>query len=327
MREAATYLGVDGGGTKTALCVLRSDGVLLAQRQGPSIYYLSGGLDLVGRVLADEVTAVCAQAGIVPEHLRYAFFGIPGYGEASADLPALDALPRALLRHDRYRCDNDMVCGWAGSLGGMDGINVVSGTGSMTYGERGGRRARVGGWGEVFGDEGSAYWIAVRGLAVFAGMSDGRVPVGPLHGLLRSHLGLSHDLDVIDVVLNRWKADRSRIGALSRVVDAAAEEGDERAEAILADAAGELVALVEATRRRLGFLEHETAHVSYSGGVFGSPRVVDAFARELSARRLTYPLQQPQFAPAVGAALFAAKLAGAPLSEDALDRLRSAGHE
>ena len=30
--------------------------------------------------------------------------------------------------------DNDMLCGWAGSLAGADGINVIAGTGSMTYG-------------------------------------------------------------------------------------------------------------------------------------------------------------------------------------------------
>ena len=84
-----------------------------------------------------------------------------------------------MLGHDRYSCDNDMVCGWAGSLAGEDGINVISGTGSMTYGERQGVGHRVGGWGELFGDEGSAYWIAAQGLNAFTRMSDGRLPHGP----------------------------------------------------------------------------------------------------------------------------------------------------
>ncbi len=57
-------------------------------------------------------------------------------------------------------CGNDMVCGWAGSLACADGINVVAGTGSICYGEYQGRSARCGGWGELFSDEGSAYWIA-----------------------------------------------------------------------------------------------------------------------------------------------------------------------
>ena len=51
----------------------------------------------------------------------------------------------------------------------------------MTYGERQGVGHRVGGWGELFGDEGSAYWIAAAGLNAFCRMSDGRLPRGPLH--------------------------------------------------------------------------------------------------------------------------------------------------
>ena len=64
----------------------------------------------------------------------------------------------------RYLCGNDMMCGWAGSLLCRDGISIVAGTGSICYGERGGATARSGGWGELFSDEGSAYWIACRGL-------------------------------------------------------------------------------------------------------------------------------------------------------------------
>ena len=54
---------------------------------------------------------------------------------------------------------------------------------------------RVGGWGDLFGDEGSAYWISIKGLNAFTRMSDGRLPVGPLHEALRTHLELAADLD------------------------------------------------------------------------------------------------------------------------------------
>ncbi len=101
----------------------------------------------------------------------------------------LDALPADVLGHDRYSCGNDMVGGWAGSLAGRDGVNVIAGTGSMAYGERGGTAHRVGGWSEVFGDEGSAYWVAVQGLNAFSRMADGRLPRGPLHALVRERVG------------------------------------------------------------------------------------------------------------------------------------------
>jgi N-acetylglucosamine kinase-like BadF-type ATPase len=86
-----------------------------------------------------------------------------------------------LLGNGRFACGNDMICGWAGSLGCEDGINIVAGTGSIGYGERQGESARVGGWGEAFGDEGSAHWIAIQGLALFSRMSDGRMARGPLY--------------------------------------------------------------------------------------------------------------------------------------------------
>jgi N-acetylglucosamine kinase-like BadF-type ATPase len=138
------YLGVDGGGTKTALCLVDEGGHVAAQTQAPSCYYFAEGIDLVGRILQEGIDEVCVKASITPADIRYAFFGLPTYGEVSGDVPTLDAMPKEILGHGRYACDNDMVCGWAGSLGGVDGINVVSGTGSITYGERLGHGVRVG---------------------------------------------------------------------------------------------------------------------------------------------------------------------------------------
>ncbi|MFC9121583.1 BadF/BadG/BcrA/BcrD ATPase family protein [Streptomyces sp. NPDC057067] len=221
------FLGVDGGGTKTAFCLVDRGGQVVARAQAASSYYFSHGIELVERVLGEGVDAVCTAAELTPADIEYAFFGLPGYGEAARDLPVLNATPRAVLGHDRYACDNDMVCGWAGSLGAVDGINVISGTGSMTYGERLGRGVRVGGWSEMFGDEGSAHWIAVRGLNAFSRMGDGRLPEGPLAEVFRRHLDLASDLDVIDVVHNQWQGDRGRIAALSRSVTEAAGLGDE----------------------------------------------------------------------------------------------------
>jgi N-acetylglucosamine kinase-like BadF-type ATPase len=321
-----TYLGVDGGGTTTALCLVSEHGQVLATHDAPSCYYLGtaseDGVGLVSRVLAEAVPAVSAAAGVDPAEITYAFFGLPAYGEVSGDLPLLDAAPAAALGQNRYRCDNDMVCGWAGSLGLADGINVISGTGSMTYGQRAGRSARVGGWGELFGDEGSGYWVAIRGLQAFSRMSDGRQPAGPLLELLRRQLGLGADLDAVDLVLHRWRGSRREIAALSRPVVEAARRGDGAAEEILADAAAELVLLVETTRRRLGFPAEEAVALSFSGGMFAAPEVRRGFRRRLAAGGGRYDLREPAYPPVLGAALYAARLAGDPLGPAALDRLR-----
>jgi N-acetylglucosamine kinase-like BadF-type ATPase len=245
----------------------------------------------------------------------------------SGDVSTLDAMPGEILGHSRYSCDNDMVCGWAGSLGGVDGINVVSGTGSITYGERRGHGARVGGWGDLFGDEGSAYWISIKGLNAFSRMSDGRLSVGPLHEALRTHLELAGDLDLVDVVLNRWQGGRSKIAALSRIVAHAAETGDECAAQILSEAAYELARLVDTTRCILDFGPMERVPVSYSGGVFSERSIVEGFEAALEDLYDGYELRKPLYTPVIGAAIYAARLAGEPLGAETLGQLEATGQE
>jgi len=320
----AFFLGCDGGGTKTDLVVVTGEGRLAASLRAPSTYYLSAGsrgIDLVGEVLGEAVAAVCAQAGITAAELRFAFFGLPGYGEVRADMPLVDAAAAGALGHDRFRCDNDMLCGWAGSLAGADGINVIAGTGSMTYGRRGEAGVRVGGWGELFGDEGSGYWIGVRALRAFSKMSDGRAERGPLHDVLSRQLALTADIDLVGLVLHEWRGARQHIAALAPAVREAAQAGDATARAILADAAAELVELVDATRRRLGFGPDEEVPVSYSGGIFAMPEVRDGFLAGIAALPASYRVSTPRYAPVIGAALYAATLAGTPLDDAALRAL------
>ncbi|CAH0223217.1 N-acetylglucosamine kinase [Plantibacter cousiniae (nom. nud.)] len=317
------FLGVDGGGSKTAFVLLDDGGHVVAEAQTASCYYFDDGIELVGRILTEGVAAVTSRAGAEASDIDQAFLGLPGYGEVSSDLDRLNAIPGEVLGHGRYSCDNDMVCGWAGSLGAVDGINVISGTGSMTYGERRGRGHRVGGWSELFGDEGSAYWIAARGLNAFTRMSDGRLARGPLVDLVRARVGITSDLDVIDVVMNRWKGQRGRIADLAKTVVAAAQQGDEVAGRILADASGELAEIVEATRVELGFSGDEVVPVSYSGGVFSAEPVRSGFEQAIAALPARYELRTPLLGPAIGAALYAAKRAGSPLSPQALEVLHS----
>jgi N-acetylglucosamine kinase-like BadF-type ATPase len=319
--EHGVFLGVDGGGTKTAFALLTGDGELLATALAPSSYYLGHSIDLVEEVLRTGVASVCGETGIAQADITYAFVALPGYGEVSADLATLNAIPARVLGHERYRCDNDMVAGWAGSLGAVDGVNVIAGTGSMTYGERAGRGLRVGGWGELFDDEGSAYWIAIRGLNAFARMSDGRLPTGPLRRHMADHLRLATDLDLVDVVLNRWQGDRMKVASLARVVTAAAADGDTACAAILREAGRRLADLVLTTIDRLGYAPGEVVPVSWSGGVFASEQVRTAFRERLADAPVD--LRDPLLPPVLGAALYAARLSGRPLRTEAVDRLRT----
>jgi N-acetylglucosamine kinase-like BadF-type ATPase len=107
------------------------------------------------------------------------------------------------------------------------------------------------------------------------------------------------------------------------VIVKAAGQGDACAAAILADAARELAEMVDVTRRRLQFPPAATVPVSYSGGVFTAAPVLATFGQRLTALDSAYELRRPLYAPVIGAAIYAAKLAGTPLGDSALDRLAS----
>lgn len=306
---AGYFLGVDGGGTKTRFALLDGDRKLVGEAQLGTSYHPDVGLDGVRDVLTKGIAQVLAAAGIDATQIAYAFFGLPAYGEDAVITPSLDVLPAAILGHERYACDNDMVCGWAGSLGAEDGINIVAGTGSIGYGQRRGRSARAGGWGEAFSDEGSAYWIAMQGLNAYSRMSDGRLPRGPLHTLINDSLKLDNDLDLCAQVYGTNARSRGELAQFSRLVAEAAAQGDEAAVEIFRHAARELAQIAEALRRKLGYETGEAVKLSYSGGAFSAGELLqEPFRAALAAASPAFELCRPLHDPHLGAALYAAKL-------------------
>ncbi|GAA0312647.1 BadF/BadG/BcrA/BcrD ATPase family protein [Sphingomonas oligophenolica] len=309
MSERRYFLGVDGGGTKTEFVCIDGDRKVVARIVTGTTYHLQVGLENATSLLARGVAGICHEAGITPDDLGYAFFGLPAFGEDAVVDPQLEQACGRILHHGRYACGNDMICGWAGSLGCEDGINLVAGTGSIGYGERRGQAARVGGWGEVFSDEGSAYWIAIQGLNAFTRMSDGRLPPGPLHAGFRRALGLSNDLELCARIMGEHGMARDEIAGLAPIISEAAEAGDPVAVAILDRAGRELADMAKALRHALGFTRDEAPRLSWSGGVLTGERAVREALKRALALHGDYSLIEPLHDPGVGAALYARHLA------------------
>lgn len=320
-----TFLGVDGGGSKTRFVLIDERGEVLASHREGSAYYLEIGLDSTREMLVGGIQQTLRQAGVPESDLTYAFISLPSYGEDQSLIELLDALPSAALPGRRYQCDNDMVCAWAGALAGADGVTVASGTGSIAYGEFQGRAERAGGWGELFSDEGSSYWLAREGLRLFSRMSDGRTARGPLYELIRRHFKLERDLDLCAAIYGEDAAQRSQLAQLSQIVTKAASEGDAAATGLIEQAAGELADLVEAVTEKLAIPPEMSVLVSYTGGMFRmGERLTVPLLTKLQLRSARYLLQQPRFPPEIGAALQAARLHESPLKSASLDALDEA---
>ncbi len=317
-----TFLGVDGGGSKTRFLLIDASGRILAGHEEGSAYYLEIGMPVLVTMLSRGIAAVLARARLRAQDLTFAFLGLPAYGEDRLLLPELDAAPAAALPPSRYRCGNDMICGWAGALAGEDGINIVAGTGSIAYGEYAGRSARAGGWGELFSDEGSAYWIAREGLRLFSRMSDGRTPRGPLHALVRRHFDITEDLELCAAINGKEVAQRSRFAQLAKLVAQAARDGDAEGRALFTRAAAELADIVHAVHVTLDVPAPVELPVSCTGGMFELRELLLApFDAALARQQGRYRRVSARLPPEAGAALYAAKLSGSALDERAIAAL------
>jgi len=313
------FLGVDGGGTKTAFVLADDRGRVLATHEEGSLYHPEVGLDGVLARLRRGAAVVAQAAGVAPTGFAGAWVGLPAFGEDSRVQAELVGLPARALPGIAVACGNDLECSHAGALGGGDGISLVAGTGSMTWGTWRGRSVRCGGWGEVFGDEGSAYWIAREGLALFSRMSDGRAERGPLYDLIRARTGLASDLDLSGRIVS--DGARSAVAAHAVDVHDAALAGDAAARDILRRAAGELAQLVRATRGLLGVPGGAVVVASTSGSVLQPDGLVLHELQAALAGGGGVELRTPVMSPALGAVALAARTAGRELTADAVAAL------
>ncbi len=155
------YAGIDAGQSRTVAAIADESGRELGRGEAGAADEI--GQDANSTRLRDALRSAydkAAAAAKLPADARCARIvaGISGYEG------------RVYGRPPELRCDelvllHDAVIAHAGAFEGGPGVAVIAGTGSVAYGanERG-ETVTVGGWGYLFGDEGSAFWFARRAI-------------------------------------------------------------------------------------------------------------------------------------------------------------------
>jgi N-acetylglucosamine kinase-like BadF-type ATPase len=300
------FLGVDGGQSGTTALIGDEAGhVLGAGSGGPCNHAEAGeGRQKLVRAVGDSVAGACAPAGLDPRAVRFAAacLGMSGGPEDK------QAILREILAADVVVVTDDAVIALAGATAGEPGIVAIAGTGSIAFGSNpAGRTARVGGWGYIFGDEGSGFDIARQALRAALRAEEGWGPPTALVGALLDATG-SRDANG---ALHRFYTPdwpRSRVATLAPLVDEAAMAGDAVARDILHNAAQQLAVLTSAVRGQL-WKPGEPARVAWTGGAFRSRILLERYRYlvELEDGNHTGP---PQFNPAAGALIEAYRAAG-----------------
>lgn len=295
------YIGIDGGGTKTAVFAASKDArVFLKAKTGSSSWREHGIKTVIGNI-KEAVDDLPFDEG---DRFVGMAMGLPCFGESVDGDFHLKQEIAAVFPGIPVYVTNDVEVGWAGSLALEPGINVVAGTGSIAYGrDIHGNTARSGGWDEFFSDEGSGHWMGRKMMELFSKQSDGRAPRGALYDIVRSEFGLSEDIHFIDQIRSHYLGCREKIASLQILLEKASLAGDESARALYHEAARELCSIAMAVKNQLDFSQGD-CQVSYSGGIFKAGDLILPLFRELleqgGARAIL-----PKCTPAQGAALIA----------------------
>ncbi len=303
---AEYFLGVDGGQSSTCAVIGDSTGrVLGVGRSGPSNHVgAAEGKAKFVSAIQGCLAAACEQAGLDASTIRFAASCL-GFSGGPADKEAI--LPEILSSH-RTIVTHDALIALSGATAGEPGLITIAGTGSIAFGrDASGETARAGGWGFIFGDEGSGFYITRQALRAALRFEEGWGRPTSLRPLLLDATAAPN----VNELLHRFytpEFPRPRVAGFAKLVDDAAETGDVTAREILNEAARELAAIAAAVRNQL-FDEGEPARVAYIGGVFRSRTVLERF-RTLVQSEEGNQVAPPIYGPAAGALLEAYRAAG-----------------
>jgi glucosamine kinase len=275
----ALFLGIDGGGSKTAGVVGDETSIL-----GRGV---SGGSNLVRRdegsvreALHRAIGQACTAAQISPSQISRACVGVAGAGR-----PEIRDRVRALtaeLVSGEIRVVGDMEITLQAAFASGPGVIVIAGTGSIAFGrDAQGRTARAGGWGAAISDEGSGHWIGQRAVMSALRARDEGKTGALFENILKSLALASAD----ELVIAANAASPPEFARLFPAVLQASDARDPLAQAVLNQAGEELVNLARSVLERL-FAQPERVSVAISGGVFRhSERVRETFIGRLKALR------------------------------------------
>jgi N-acetylglucosamine kinase-like BadF-type ATPase len=296
------FAGIDGGQSSTVALIADERGQILSRGN-------SGPADEVGArpnssrlrdALREALADACRSAGLLVESDFAAIVaGVSGYeGRVYGAMPEMPT-QRFILMHDA-------PIAHAGALAGESGVVVIAGTGSVVYArDENGVSQMLGGWGFLFGDEGSAFRIARDALAlVMAAEDDG-------DRSLREETRAACDFFEMDSLRHVARAVYS--GELTRARLAAFTPVAIRFGVFRQIAEGGADRLAALAHRGLAAMKEPRA--ALTGGLFAD---ADFYERVKSGIRTNIPSAQvgrARYEPAAGALLLAYRELGLPLPE------------
>ena len=254
--DEPVYLGIDGGGTKTEFIVFTSTGKILKKFKLDGSNPNDIGIEKCANIISQGIDTCLAD---YPE-LNKIFAGMSGVG-AGNNKKELSILLSFRYKHLKIEIDTDAVNVFS-SADVECSSAMISGTGSCVFARVGDITKRLGGWGYLFDNAGSAYDIGKDAISACLSYEDGLTEYTKIYPLLCSALD-SRATKVWDSIDTVYKKGKSYIASMAPIVFKAYSAGDPIAQKIIINNMDRLALLINKSIEISG-----NSNVIACGGLF-----------------------------------------------------------
>lgn len=258
MRYAA---GLDGGGSKTALCCLDKEGNCLFEKRFGSLNINGAEVSKIRQTIRDVIKAL-DEFGHGLDDCAGLVIATAGISNPTAHQTIQTALSLAGFSGN-FMLQGDQEAALRGAVG-QTGAILIAGTGSICFGKSAaGISHRAGGWGYLVDDEGSGYALGRDMLKAVFRAYDGRSEKTALTEAILSHFGEDSISSLVRIVYEPMNS-KTNIAGLTSLLQPAVDRGDMQAAMIALRAGDELMKLCSAV---IDKLQLQRSSLALCGGV------------------------------------------------------------
>lgn len=302
------FLGIDTGATKSHALIADETGRAVGFGQGGPGNPEAIGYEGLGELLRQITGQALDQAGLRPDQLAGAGFGIAGYDWPSQRESLRQTLRALELGRTPFELVNDALIGLLAGASAGWGVCVIAGTSCNCWGWDAQRRVgRMTGFSRFFGEAAGGAELVRKAVQVVAMAWTRRGPATALTAAFIELTGAAGIEDLLEgLTQQRYHLSSSAAPTVFRVAAA----GDAVAQELITWAGQELASLASGVIRQLEFEAMEFEVVLAGSFYNGSPRLAETMRETIhkvapGARlvRLTAP-------PVVGGVLLGMEQAG-----------------
>ncbi len=294
------YAGWDGGGTKTAVCLINEEGTVCREAAFGPLNLNGASADTVRVTIQDALAFMQDTAGNL-NACPALCVGMAGVSNRTASGFVTEAL-RSSGYTGTLLLRGDQEIALHGAIDGPGAI-LIAGTGSVLYGrDQEGRAFRTGGWGYLIDDAGSGYAIGRDILAACVRAYDGRLEKTCLLSMVLQQLSLS-DIPGLITWLYAPGTGKAQIAALAPLLLTALATQDPVACRIADKAADDLCDMVTAGFASAGLAQGELALMGSIPAHY--PQIRNRLHSRLASCLPALSLIHARRSPACGAAMLA----------------------